>query len=77
MFGKGISKGSCIIDLGVEYGVVEKSGAWFSYNGAKIAQGREKAVEYFESDQQVQEEARNKILQAFYNKDQASGKDKK
>ncbi len=69
IFGKGISKGSCIIDLGVAYGVVGKSGAWFSYNGEKIAQGREKAVDYFESNPEIYEEAKNKILDAFYNKD--------
>ncbi len=68
IFGKGISKGSCIVDLGVQYGVVGKSGAWFSYNGEKIAQGREKAVDYFESNPEIYEEAKNKILDAFYNK---------
>ena len=66
IFGKGISKGSCIIDLGVEYGVVEKSGAWFSYNGEKIAQGREKAVDYFEKNIDVAKEAESRILEAFY-----------
>lgn len=69
IFGKGISKGSCIVDLGVAYGIVGKSGAWFSYNGEKIAQGREKAVDYFESHPDIYEEAKNKILEAFYNKD--------
>ncbi|MBQ6921538.1 MAG: recombinase RecA, partial [Clostridia bacterium] len=39
IFGKGISKGSCLVDLGLSYGIIEKSGAWFSYNGEKIAQG--------------------------------------
>lgn len=68
IFGKGISKGSCIVDLGVQYGIVGKSGAWFSYNGEKIAQGREKAVDYFESNPEIYEEAKNKILDAFYNK---------
>ena len=68
IFGKGISKGSCIIDLGVEYGIVEKSGAWFSYNGEKIAQGREKAVDYFERNVEIAKEAEAKILEAFYNK---------
>ncbi len=41
IFGKGISNESCLIDLGVEYGVLGKSGAWFNYNGERIAQGRE------------------------------------
>ncbi|MCQ2386859.1 MAG: recombinase RecA [Clostridia bacterium] len=68
IFGKGISNGSCLIDLGVEYGILEKSGAWFSYNGEKIAQGREKAVEYLETNPQVAEEVKDKILSAFKDK---------
>ncbi len=68
IFGKGISKGSCLVDLGLEYGIIEKSGAWFSYNGEKIAQGREKAVNYFEENPEIAEEVKNKILDSFYNK---------
>ena len=70
IFGKGISKGSCLVDLGLQYELVEKSGAWFSYNGEKIAQGREKAVKYFEENLEVAEELKNKILACFYKKDQ-------
>ena len=69
IFGKGISKGSCLVDLGLEYGILDKSGAWFSYNGEKIAQGREKAVLYLEENQEIAEEVKNKILDKFYNKD--------
>lgn len=68
IFGKGISKGSCVIDLGLQYDILQKSGAWFSYNGEKIAQGREKAVDYFESNPEAYEEIKAKILDAFYNK---------
>ena len=68
IFGKGISKGSCLIDLGLQYDILQKSGSWFSYMGEKIAQGREKAVDYLESNAQVAEEIKNKILDAFYNK---------
>ena len=68
IFGKGISKGSCLIDLGLQYDVLVKSGAWFSYNGEKIAQGREKAIEYLESNPEVYEEIKGKILDAFYGK---------
>jgi recombination protein RecA len=68
IFGKGISKGSCIIDLGLEYDLLVKSGSWFSYNGEKIAQGREKAIEYFESNPEIYEELKSKILSAFYGK---------
>ena len=69
IFGKGISKGSCLIDLGLQYEILSKSGSWFSYNGEKIAQGRERAVDYLENNPEVAEEIKTKILQAFYNKD--------
>ena len=69
IFGKGISKGSCLIDLGLEYDILQKSGSWFSYNGEKIAQGREKAVDYLENNAAVAEEIKTKILDAFHNKD--------
>ncbi len=70
IFGKGISKGSCLIDLALEYSIIEKSGSWFSYNGEKIAQGREKAVDYFERNAEAYEDVKTKILQAFYHKDE-------
>ncbi len=65
IFGKGISKGSCVVDLGLQYDIIQKSGSWFSYNGEKIAQGREKAVDYIESNPDVYEEIKEKILSAF------------
>ena len=68
IFGKGISKGSCLVDLGLQYDIIQKSGSWFSYEGEKIAQGREKAVDYLETNLEVAEEIKNKILDAFYNK---------
>ena len=65
IFGKGISRGSCLIDLGIAYNVLEKSGAWFSYNGEKIAQGREKALDFFEKNPEVADEVEQKIIEAF------------
>ena len=70
IFGKGISNASCLVELGVSYGILEKSGAWFSYNGEKIAQGREKAVDYLENNPEVSLELREKIVQAFKEKTQ-------
>ena len=67
IFGKGISKGSCLVDLALQYDIIQKSGSWFSYNGDKIAQGREKAVDFFENNLEVAEEVKAKILDAFYN----------
>lgn len=71
IYGKGISKGSCIIDLGVQCGIIEKSGAWFSYNGEKIAQGREKASDYFESNPEIAAEAQARIMEKLTHKDSA------
>ena len=68
IFGKGISQGSCLVDLGIQYDIIQKSGAWFSYNGEKIAQGREKAVAYLENNQDVANEIKNRILETFNNK---------
>jgi recombination protein RecA len=68
IFGKGISQGSCLIDLGIQYNVIQKSGAWFSYKGDKIAQGREKAVAFMENNPDIAKEVKEQILTAFYNK---------
>ena len=68
IYGKGISHGSCLVDLGLQYEVIQKSGSWFSYNGEKIAQGREKAVAFLEENVDVANEVKEKIMEAFYNK---------
>ena len=61
IFGEGISKSGEIIDIGVEYNVVEKSGAWYAYNGAKIAQGREAARQFLLDNPEVADEMEVKI----------------
>jgi recombination protein RecA len=53
MYGHGISKSGELLDLGVKAGVVEKSGAWFSYDGVRIGQGRENAKQYLEANKDV------------------------
>ena len=68
IYGKGISHGSCLVDLGLQYEVIQKSGSWFSYNGEKIAQGREKAVAFLEENVDVANEVKEKIMEAFHNK---------
>ena len=65
IYGKGISNGSCLVDLGLNYDLLQKSGSWFSYNGEKIAQGREKAVDYFENNPEVALELKERIMEAF------------
>lgn len=68
IFGHGISQEGCIIDLGVEYGVIEKSGAWFSYNGEKVAQGRERARDYLSKNPEIMAEIEQKIRDAHKEK---------
>jgi recombination protein RecA len=55
MYGQGISKSGELIDLGVKAGVVEKSGAWFSYDGQRIGQGRENAKSFLEQNKGIAE----------------------
>ena len=69
MFGQGISRSSEIIDLGVEYGIIKKSGSWFSYNDAKIAQGRDAAKKVVEDNPELAEELEAKIMDALRGKD--------
>ena len=61
MFGEGISKTGDILDLAVNEGIVQKSGAWFSYNDAKIGQGRENAKNYLKENTAVMEEIERKV----------------
>jgi recombination protein RecA len=61
VFGQGISKSGEIVDLGVDADIVEKSGSWYSYDGAKIAQGREAAKQFFEDNPELAMEVENKI----------------
>ena len=61
MFGKGISREGDILDLAANTGIVVKSGAWYSYNGEKIGQGRENAKLYLRDNPAVMEEIENKV----------------
>jgi len=53
MYGEGISKIGEILDLGVKAGIVEKSGAWFSYDSIRIGQGRENAKTYLKENPEI------------------------
>ena len=61
MFGKGISKEGDILDLAVKENIVEKSGAWYAYHGAKIGQGRENAKVYLAENPLICEEIEHKV----------------
>lgn len=62
MYGTGISRAGEVIDLGVKYGVVEKSGAWFSYGGERLGQGRDNVKELLRNDPALMEEIAGIIM---------------
>ena len=64
MYGEGISREGEIIDMGVEAGVVDKSGAWYAYNGEKIGQGKDNSREYLRENPAIAREIENKVRQA-------------
>ena len=69
MFGSGISKSGEILDLGVQYGIIKKSGSWFSYGDSKLAQGRDAAKRILEDNPELADELEQKIM------DKLSGKE--
>ena len=65
MFGRGISREGDILDLGVNLGIAQKSGAWFAYNDSKIGQGRENAKNFLAENPQVMEEIEQKVREHY------------
>lgn len=65
MFGEGISRTGEIIDLGVELGIIKKSGSWFSYEGSKLAQGRDAAKAVLADNPELADELEAKIMEAL------------
>ncbi|SDF94569.1 RecA protein [Limimonas halophila] len=61
MYGEGISKTGEVLDLGVQAGIVEKAGAWFSYNGKRIGQGRENAKKFLKENPEIAQELEGKV----------------
>jgi recombination protein RecA len=59
--GEGINKTGEIVDLGAQFDLIQKSGAWYSYNGAKIAQGRDAAKQFLNDNPEMALELENKI----------------
>lgn len=62
IFGKGISKEGDIIDLGIKYNILQKSGVWISYNNIRFGQGRENCKTYLQEHPEIAKEIENKIL---------------
>jgi len=65
IYGKGISKEGCILDMAVEAGVVNKSGAWYSYENNRIGQGRENSKDYLLSNPELMAEIEKKVLEKY------------
>jgi len=61
LFGEGISREGEIVDMGVAHGILEKSGAWYAYNGEKIGQGRDNAREFLRENPELAREIENKV----------------
>ena len=64
MYGEGISKVGEIIDLGVNYNIIKKSGSWFSYGETKLGQGREGVKNILRDNQELAHELETKIIEA-------------
>lgn len=77
MFGEGISRASEILDLGVEFDIIKKSGSWFSYNGTKIGQGAIAAKRMLKDNPELCDELEVKIMEALKNQNGSASKSKK
>ena len=73
MYGKGISKSSAILDMAINFDIVDRAGSWFSYNGEKLGQGRENIKTLMEENPELMEEIENKVRAKM--KAEAEGKD--
>ncbi len=65
MYGEGVSKEGELVDLAAEAKIIEKSGAWYSYNGEKLGQGKENVKELFKTNNELKEEIEAKVREHF------------
>lgn len=65
VYGEGISNEGCVLDLAVDLDIVDKSGAWFAYNGQKIGQGRENAKVFLKENKDIMDEIESKVRENF------------
>jgi recombination protein RecA len=65
LYGEGISREGEIIDMGVSKNIIDKSGAWYAYNGEKIGQGRDNAREFLRENPELAMEIENKVREAL------------
>lgn len=69
MYGKGVSQEGCIVDIGTELEILEKSGAWYSYAGTRLGQGRENVKEFLRDNAPLRQEIETKIREKLLNAD--------
>ena len=77
MYGEGISTTGELVDLASEAGIVDKSGAWYSYKGDKIGQGRENVKDLFKRDSKLREEITKKVREYYFAEKDSSSKNSK
>ncbi len=68
MYGKGISKIGCLLDVAIDNGIIEKSGSWFSYGDQKIGQGKENVKAYLEQNEELRAELEDKVKEILFAK---------
>ncbi|XID95054.1 recombinase RecA [Paenibacillaceae bacterium WGS1546] len=73
MYGEGISKVGSIVDIGTEQDIIQKSGAWFSYNNERLGQGRENAKQYLKDNPDISDKIEKQIREALLASSLASG----
>ena len=69
LYNKGINRLGEIIDKGVELDIIEKAGAWYSYNGEKIGQGKSKSIEFLEENKKLLNSIEKQVIEAINKKD--------
>ncbi len=75
IYGQGVSKYGCVLDLAIENDIIKKSGSWFSYNDEKIGQGKENVRAYLENNPEFFEEVLEKVKALYNNSDKANSTD--
>ena len=65
LYGEGISREGEIIDMGVEARILDKSGAWYAYNGEKVGQGKDNAREFLRENPELAREIENKVRESL------------
>lgn len=70
IYGKGIARDGEVIDLAVDYNIIDKSGAWYAYQGEKIGQGRENVKIFLAEHPEIMEEVENKLKEKLFSQDE-------